>query len=310
MRNRRRTACAAAVAVLLSAGALLADFSGSYLVPLDHKAIQYATAPADNCVSSLSERIARGDVSLTYNEEHGYLESLLKQLRVPVSSQVLVFSKTSFQASRIAPRTPRALYHTEDVSVGYVIGGDVLEIAAVDPRLGAVFYTLDQEKTAKPKIERRGDCLQCHAGNATLGVPGLMVRSLHVETSGMPIFNAPSFVTDHRSPISQRWGGWYVTGKHGSQTHMGNLVVQDKARPEALDRARGKLRAIGQNLGTTPPTFSLTLQVVNGTSVTTLAQFQAAGVLAVPLHTPPGPPTVLDVDIDSPLIEGAAHFFG
>jgi hypothetical protein len=224
---------------LFGAGAaLLADFSGSYLVPLDHQAIQYATAPSTDRVSQLARRIKGGEVRLAYNPEHGYLESLLKELNVPLSSQVLVFSKTSFQAPKISPRTPRALYHSDDVAVGYVIGGDVLEIVCVDPVLGALFYTLDQEKTATPQIERRGDCLQCHAGNSTIGVPGWIVRSMYVERSGMPIFNAPSFITDHRSPLKDRWGGWYVTGKHGTQTHMGNVYVEDKNTPQ-LDRAAG-----------------------------------------------------------------------
>jgi len=29
-------------------------------------------------------------------------------------------------------------------------------------------------------------------------------------------------MTDHRTPLSGRWGGWYVTGTSGSQTHLGN----------------------------------------------------------------------------------------
>jgi hypothetical protein len=37
--------------------------------------------------------------------------------------------------------------------------------------------------------------------------PGLMVRSVYVERSGMPLFHAGGFVTDHRSLLSQRWGG-------------------------------------------------------------------------------------------------------
>src|SRR5262249_18092174 len=31
-----------------------------------------------------------------------------------------------------------------------------------------------------------------------------------------------SFVTDQRTPLTDRWGGWYVTGKTGSQRHQGN----------------------------------------------------------------------------------------
>lgn len=133
----------------------------------------------------------------------------------------------------------RALYFGDDVSVGWVPGGDVLEFAATDPRQGVVFYTMDQDPNAMPRIDRRDECLQCHASGGTLGVPGLMVRSVYVERSGMPLFSAGGFVTDHRSPLSQRWGGWYVTGSHGSQRHMGNVFAEDRDHPEDLDREKG-----------------------------------------------------------------------
>jgi hypothetical protein len=29
-------------------------------------------------------------------------------------------------------------------------------------------------------------------------------------------------MTDHRTAFSERWGGWYVTGTHGGQYHLGN----------------------------------------------------------------------------------------
>src|ERR1700733_12583786 len=48
-----------------------------------------------------------------------------------------------------------------------------------------------------------------------------------------------SYITGHQSPLKERWGGWYVTGTHGQQTHMGNVVVRDKEHPEDLDRAAG-----------------------------------------------------------------------
>ena len=80
-------------------------------------------------------------------DDHGYLPALSKELNVPQSSQVLVFSKTSFQRERITPKTPRALYFNDDVYVGFCLRGDVLEVSAVDPKLGTAFYTLDQEPT-------------------------------------------------------------------------------------------------------------------------------------------------------------------
>ena len=228
----------AGLAAVVSAFAF-ADFEGSYILPLDHAAIQYNTATVTNPVAGLQQRLREGTATLKFDGRHGYLNAVLKALNVPVSSQVLVYSKTSFQAPRISPRIPRALYFTDDVFVGWVPGGDVLEIASVDPSQGVVFYTMDQEAGPKPRIDRRDECLQCHASGGTLGVPGLVVRSVYVEQSGMPLFHAGGFVTDHRSPLSQRWGGWYVTGTHGSQRHMGNVFAEDRDHPDDLDRERG-----------------------------------------------------------------------
>jgi hypothetical protein len=55
----------------------------------------------------------------------------------------------------------------------------------------------------------------------------------------MPLFHAGGFVTDHRSQLSQRWGGWYVTGTHGPQRHMGNIFAEDRDHPDDLDREKG-----------------------------------------------------------------------
>lgn len=216
-----------------------ADLDGSYILPRDHAAIQYGAAPVHDRVAALQERLRDGKLKPEFREPHGYLDAVLKALDIPVSSQVLVFSKTSFQAPRISPRMARALYFSDDVYVGWVPGGDVLEFAAHDPRQGVVFYTMDQESGPKPRIDRRDECLQCHASGGTLGVPGVVVRSVFVERSGMPLFQAGGFVTDHRSPLSQRWGGWYVTGTHGSQQHMGNVFAEDRDHPDQLDREKG-----------------------------------------------------------------------
>ncbi|MES1262364.1 MAG: hypothetical protein ABUS49_11565 [Acidobacteriota bacterium] len=216
-----------ALPLLVPAAVALAGLSSSYMVPLDNDAIQYAKGPVTDAVSRLQRRIDSGEVKLQYEDEFGYLRSVLKELNIPVSSQVLVFSKTSFQSSRIGPRMPRALYFSDDVSVGFVRTGDVLEFATLDPRQGAMFYTLDQERATHPRIERRDVCLQCHQSGATMGVPGLMVRSVTPDRNGMPVTSMGGFITDHRSPLKERWGGWYVTGNTGDQTHMGNAVVQD-----------------------------------------------------------------------------------
>jgi hypothetical protein len=216
-----------------------ADLDGSYVLPQDHTAIGYKTAPVTERVAALQTQLREGKATLGADKKNGYLAAALKALNVPVSSQVLVFSKTSFQGPRISPHSARALYFSDDTFVGWVPDGDVLEFASVDPRQGVVFYTMDQDGGIQPRIDRRDECLQCHASGQTLGVPGLVVRSVFVEPSGMPLFTGGGFITDHRSPISERWGGWYVTGTHGSQLHMGNVLAEDRDHPEAIDRAKG-----------------------------------------------------------------------
>lgn len=235
----RKAVAAVAGIALLAGAAAVADFDGSYIVPLDHEAIQYAKTPVSDRVATLQQRLRDGKTKLAFDGRQGYLRSVLNALDIPVSSQILVFSKTSFQAPLISPRMARALYYSDDVSVGWVPGGDLLEIAALDPKLGAVFYTIDQERTERPRIDRRDDCLQCHASGGTAGVPGLMVRSIYPERTGMPLFHAGGFVTDHRSPLAERWGGWYVTGTHGQQRHMGNVFVEDRDHPDKLDKDKG-----------------------------------------------------------------------
>ena len=215
------------IAFLLSVVAF-AQLDGSYTLPIEDPVLNYAKAPVTERVYQLKLEIEGGKRKLDYDADLGYLPSLLKALDIPVSSQVLVFSKTSFQAPRIAPRTPRALYFNDSVSVGIVRGGDVLELAAHDANQGTIFYTLDQERGGSPFIMRRDDCLQCHLSGRTAGIPGVMVRSVYPDSTGMPLFQAGGFVNDHRSPLKERWGGWYVTGTHGSQVHMGNSVSRSR----------------------------------------------------------------------------------
>jgi hypothetical protein len=234
--SRNRIAAILSALAVLAAARAIADLDGSYVLPQDDWAIQYATRPLADPVTLLQQRIRRGEEKLEYDPDYGYLPAVLRSLRTPVSSQVLVFSKTSFQAARISPRVPRALYFNDRVSVGWVKGGDVVEIASVDPRQGVIFYTLDQEKSATPKIVRRDECLQCHASGATLGVPGLVVRSVYPDVSGMPLFHVGTFITDHRSPLKQRWGGWYVSGGRDGLLHMGNAIYEDANPPQSEPR--------------------------------------------------------------------------
>jgi hypothetical protein len=209
-------------------------------LPYEEEPISYLKATATDPVARLDAKLADGSVTLAHDPKFGYLPAVLEHLGVPKATQTLVFSKTSFQAPRISPRAPRALYFNDDVYIGYVRGGDVLEVAAVDPQLGAVFYTLDQEQAAKPQFDRQTHaCLSCHASPKTEGVPGHLVRSVFPDRGGMPVYSAGTFVTTHESPFSERFGGWYVTGTHGPARHMGNAFVSDKSDPENLDRDAG-----------------------------------------------------------------------
>lgn len=206
----------------------------------DRPPISYRDSAPDNCVSRLQARIDAGESALIHDNELGYLRSVLTSLSVPVESQMLVFSKTSLQRHRISPRTPRAIYFNDDVYIGYCQSGDVLEVSAVDPQLGTVFYTLDQEPVDEPRFERRMDkCLICHSSSRTGGVPGHVVRSLFVDAGGQPLFSAGSRTVDHTTLVKDRWGGWYVTGTHGSQAHVGNLVIRTRRVTEPVDNSQG-----------------------------------------------------------------------
>ncbi len=220
-----------------------AGLGGSFLVPLEHEAIEYTKRPTHDPITAINAKLKAGAVKLHFQDDGtGYLQSVLKALDVPVESQVMVFSKTSFQAPRIAPRTPRALYFNDNVTVGFVQTGDVVEITSLDPNQGVIFYSLDQEDVPKPRFERRDTCLQCHQSAATLGVPRLVIRSVVSEPSGYPMFQAGTKTTDHRSPIEDRWGGWYVTGKSTGK-HMGNQVAVDRDKPEVLKEISARFDA-------------------------------------------------------------------
>jgi hypothetical protein len=211
--------------------------------PYEQEPILYSTPEINDPVARLQKRLDAGEVSLKYDDAHGYLRSVLELLDVPVSSQMLVFSKTSFQRDRISPESPRAVYFNDSTYIGSVQLGEVVEVSSVDPQKGAIFYTLAQQLTERPVFRRQThDCLQCHDSSLSLGVPGHIVRSVYPDSNGQPILSAGTFVTNHNSPLSERWGGWYVTGTHGKQTHMGNVNVPRPAHhepPPKLDLSAG-----------------------------------------------------------------------
>jgi hypothetical protein len=200
-------------------------------------------------IARLARQVERGEVSLDFSSDGwGYLPSLLKQLDVNIDSQALVFSKTSFQLAKISPKTPRAIYFNENVAVGAVQDGPILELTAIDPAHGITYYTMDNRKDEKPRFEQRlGECLNCHGPAG-----GLVVSSVYPAADGTPFVTGTFFWgIDHRTPFENRWGGWYVTGTHGSAEHMGNVVAPDPDRPLDLEPGGQNLTSLADKFDTT-----------------------------------------------------------
>src|SRR5579863_5790308 len=217
-----------------SAAATFADLQGLFLPGLDHPAIQYHTRPTSDLVAKLNLDIQSGKVQLKFDGAQGYLRSVLEAMKVPVESQIVTFSKNSVQSYRISPKNPRTLFFNDAVTVGWVRGG-FIELAAEDPEQGVIFYTLNQNESGKPQFVRRDNaCLGCHDSLNSAGVPGVLVRSVATAPDGRSFRWLGNYVTDHRSPLAQRWGGWYVTGNSGSIRHMGNTMIADPAKPDAI----------------------------------------------------------------------------
>jgi hypothetical protein len=209
------------VAIALIAGSwgtLVAQRRDAFVDSRNHPAIAYGTAPISTPATSLNERLASGAATLVFDPATGYLKSVLEALDVPVESQVLVFSPTSFQASKIHQQNPRAIYFNDTVSVAWVRGGDLLEITAQDPRQGTIFYSIGQAPGERPQLGRQEHCVSCHLTWDTLGVPGLTVRTTFPRRSAGDFLDGGP--VDHRRPMHERWSGWFVTGTRVPARHM------------------------------------------------------------------------------------------
>lgn len=191
--------------------------------------LQYSKATPNDATSRLQARLASGESKFA-GRDREILDALLRELNVPAASQVVVFSKTSLQRRLIRPEHPRAIYFSEDAYVGWVPGG-LIEIATIDPVLGPIFYTLDPEtiRTDSARgLVRDSDCLRCHGGTFARGIPGVFVRSVFTDSAGEPLLRHGSELVDFRTPFTNRWGGWYVTGQHGEALHRGNMLAREQ----------------------------------------------------------------------------------
>ncbi|MDX2065372.1 MAG: hypothetical protein SFX74_06485 [Fimbriimonadaceae bacterium] len=191
-------------------------------------------------VAALQADVVAGRTKLTYDAKFGYLPSLLDALKVPVNSQTLVFSRTSLQTDFISRKNPRAIYFNRDVYIGYIPGAPLIEIMSVDPLQGTRFYTLPnlpENRRAAAFSTDDSDCVRCHGGQSL--PPRLFVRSVHAAPSGYARPFAPNFNVMPRTPIRQRWGGWYVTGRHGTLRHMGNVASEGTDEQYRIDVEAG-----------------------------------------------------------------------
>ncbi|HEY4362283.1 MAG TPA: hypothetical protein VGN17_15010 [Bryobacteraceae bacterium] len=235
---------AAALGIILATSSLSQGLSGAFDGSPDHPAIHYER-PSQDPVAALNRRIQEGSLVLKSEETTGYLRSVLDALNIPVESQIVAMSKTSVQQYIIGPHNPRMLYFNDSIAVGFVPNG-FIELAAQDPQQGIVFYTLGRNyfpgrgrvpqsisPLDKPTFQRDNSCLGCHVSYSSLDVPGTLLRSVYPGPSGEALYQAGSYLTDHRSPMQERFGGWYVTGASGPARHLGNALFTDPDRAEA-----------------------------------------------------------------------------
>lgn len=217
-----------------------------------------------NAIEALQAKLDSGAVKLTYEENgQGYLKSLLAALGISQDSQVLAFTRSSLQFDKISPKAPRAIFFNDDIAVGSVLRGQILELLVNDKENGGLaFYGFDSNRSEKPRfIREEGRCSFCHAmtGRSSMG---WMVADISANSTGEPYFTNPSQpfnFTDHRSPFEERWGGWYVTGTSGAMVHRGNVTAPDPYHPFDLPEK------IGMNITDLSDKFD-TSQVLQPTS--------------------------------------------
>jgi len=200
----------------------------------EYPAIDYSGPATHNRVWRMQQRLDRGELKLQWEPQGGYLRSLLQALEIDADSQVLVFSRTSLQVDRISGTTPRAIYFNDDTYVGWVQGSNLIEFTVIDANAGVVFFGLDNRPPGGvgtgPRMEREGGrCLTCHDTYSMMGggVPRVLAMSSPViDPADTRTYSSASDVDD-RTPVAQRWGGWYVTGTSGAQKHFGNLPLRE-----------------------------------------------------------------------------------
>lgn len=158
-----------------------------------------------------------------------FLRSLLKELEVPETSQMLVFTATSLQKGLISARNPRALYFNDDTYVGFVPRGRI-EVISQDPTVGSVFFIFDRlQPGRRPTVRRSSDCMNCHAPRHLENIPALVVESVvpGLTGGGEKAFRREQ--SGHGVTLADRFGGWHLTGTgEAMPKHWANLLILRK----------------------------------------------------------------------------------
>ncbi len=200
----------------------------------------YLNGTPSDSISAMQDRIYSGALKLAYEPKQGFLRAILKELKISSSTQMLVFSKTSLQTHYISSTNPRAIYFNDHTYVGWIKDAANIEIASVDPKRGPIFYTIRKVPQVRPTFVREADnCVTCHDTALTDHVPGLTARSVFAGADGQPRLANGSFLTTYKSPMKERWGGWYVTGKLGAQRQMGNEAATGDEYDSTIDMDKG-----------------------------------------------------------------------
>lgn len=211
---------------------LLTGFArAQFFNDFDQPPHDYWTAQMNDPMTRLLAEIERGEKVIKEQPGLPLVRRLLKGLEIPVESQVLVFSRTSLQRGLVSPGNPRAIFFNEETYLGWMPEGRI-EIASSDPERGSVFFFQRKLDDRQGKLFVRDRvCIQCHAGSATNFLPGLLARSVFPDGRGRSIKSVDSFErVGHNVALSDRWGGWYVTGGHEELRHMGNAIASRGAR--------------------------------------------------------------------------------
>ncbi len=236
MKSTRRHA----LIVLAAFGGILAGCPVLAFNEYENAPIHYSSTTPRDAAQVLAKKLQNGEVKIDRTDDWTVLRDLRRHFDIPDSSQVLVFSKTSKQNHLINPQTPRLIWFGDNAYIGYCLGGSI-EVAAIDPVLGPVFYLIEPDVPPEQPLvfERDQSCLSCHGGPFSPGAPGVLVRSIFPGREGHPIMSRGSTVVDTTTPFEDRWGGWYITGKHGQARHRGNVTMDDRDDSAVLDREPG-----------------------------------------------------------------------